>query len=154
IADATGAPVASANVTVKSLETGAKRVVTTDENGVYRALSLPVGPQEIRAEKAGFKAAVRLGIDLAVGQQAVVNLQLEVGEFAQQVTIVEEVPLVNATTASVAGLVGERQVKDLPLNGRSFDNLITLNPGAINYSAMKSPQTSTNNGNLFSVAGR
>ena len=62
--------------------------------------------------------------------------------------------MVNTTTASVSGLVGEREVKDLPLNGRSFDNLITLNPGAINYSAMKSANTSTSNGNTFSVAGR
>ena len=51
-------------------------------------------------------------------------------------------------------MVGEREIKDLPLNGRSFDNLIALNPGTINYSAMKSPNTSTSNGNTFSVAGR
>jgi hypothetical protein len=62
--------------------------------------------------------------------------------------------VVNTTTASVAGMVDERQVKDLPLNGRSFDNLITLNPGAINYSAMKSANTSTSDGNTFTVAGR
>ena len=66
----------------------------------------------------------------------------------------EEAPVVNTTTAPVSGVVGEREVKDLPLNGRSFDNLITLNPGAINYSAMKSANTSTSNGNTFSVAGR
>ncbi len=51
-------------------------------------------------------------------------------------------------------MVDERQIKELPLNGRSFDDLITLNPGTINYSAMKSPNTSTSNGNTFSVAGR
>ena len=61
--------------------------------------------------------------------------------------------MVNTTTASVSGLVGEREVKDLPLNGRSFDNLMTLNPGVINYS-LKSADTSTSNGNTFSVAGR
>src|SRR5207249_3234673 len=64
-----------------------------------------------------------------------------------------ETPLVDTTTASVAGLVGEREVKDLPLNGRSFDNLITLNPGAINYT-YKSPGTVTSQGNTFSVACR
>ena len=62
--------------------------------------------------------------------------------------------MVNTTTASVSGVVGERAIKDLPLNGRSFDDLITLNPGAINYSAMKSANTSTSDGNTFSVAGR
>ena len=61
--------------------------------------------------------------------------------------------MVNTTTSSVSGLVGEREVKDLPLNGRSFDNLMTLNPGAINY-GLKSAGTSTSNGNTFSVAGR
>ncbi len=81
------------------------------------------------------------------------NLRLEVGEISQEVTVVEETPMVNTTTSSVSGLVGEREVKDLPLNGRSFDNLITLNPGAINY-GLKSANTSTSNGNTFSVAGR
>src|SRR5205823_10593569 len=87
------------------------------------------------------------------GQEAVVNLRLEVGEIAQEVTVSDEIPVVNATTSSVSGMVGEREVKDLPLNGRSFDNLITLNPGAINY-GLKSANTSTSNGNTFSVAGR
>ena len=69
-------------------------------------------------------------------------------------TVTDETPLVNATTSQVSGVVGEQQIKDLPLNGRSFDNLITLNPGAVNYSAMKSAGTSTSNGNTFSVDGR
>jgi hypothetical protein len=128
--------------------------VKTDEAGNFRVLALPLGPQEVKAEKKGFKAAVRMGIDLKVGQEAVVNLRLEVGELVQQVTVSEEAPVVNTTTASVSGVVGEREVKDLPLNGRSFDNLITLNTGTINYSSMKSAQTSTSDGNTFSVAGR
>ncbi len=153
VEDASGAAVVDATVTVKSLETGATRVVTTDEAGHFRVLSVVLGRQEVKAEKKGFKAAVRTGINLEVGQEAVVNLRLEVGEFVQQVTVFEDAPLINTTTASVSGVVGERQVKDLPLNGRSFDNLITLNPGAINY-ILKSPQTSTSNGNTFTVAGR
>src|SRR5262249_3542539 len=140
-------------VTVKSLETGATRSVTTDETGAYRIVSLPLGEQEVRASKMSFKATVRQGIDLIVGQDAVVNLTLEVGAVSEIVTVIEEAPVVNPTTASVAGFVGERQIKELPLNGRSFDNLITLNPGAINY-GLKSPNTSTSNGNTFSVAGR
>src|SRR5947209_2544965 len=135
VQDASGAAVGGAIVTVKSLETGAVRAVMTDEMGNYRLLSLPVGSQEVRAEKPGFRAAVRTGINLAVGQEAVVNLKLEVGEVAQEVNVSAEAPLVDTTTASVSGLVAEREIKDLPLNGRSFDNLIALNPGAINYTA-------------------
>ncbi len=154
VVDASGAGIAGAKVTVKSLETGATRVVETDSEGNFRALSLALGQHEVKAEKTGFKAAIRSGINLQVGQEAVVNLRLEVGEFVQLVSVVAETPVVNTTTAPVSGIVGERAVKDLPLNGRSFDNLITLNPGAVSYSAMKSPQTSTSNGNTFSVAGR
>jgi hypothetical protein len=153
VEDATGAGVGGATITVKNLETGATRVVTTSDSGNFRVLSLPLGPQEVKVEKPGFKEAVRTGINLEVGQEAVLNLQLQVGEFAQQVIVSGEAPVVNTTTASVSGVVDEREVKDLPLNGRSFDNLITLNPGAINY-ALKSPQTSTSDGNTFSVAGR
>jgi hypothetical protein len=83
----------------------------------------------------------------------VVNLQLAIGDLSQEVNVSEQTPVVNTTTSSVAGLVGEREVKDLPLNGRSFDDLMTLNPGVINY-GLKSANTSTSNGNTFSVDGR
>jgi len=154
VQDATGAVVREATITVKSQETGATRTVTSDDSGNYRILSLPLGPQELKAEKQGFKSVVRTGVSLEVGQDAVVNFRLEVGELVQQLAVTEEAPVVNVTTASVSGIVDERQIKELPLNGRSFDDLIALNPGAINYSALKSPNTSTSNGNTFSVAGR
>src|ERR1039457_4912335 len=133
VVDASGAAVHAASIAVKSLETGAVRSTTTDEAGRFTVLSLPLGPQQVKAEKAGFKTAIRTGINLQLGQNAVVSLRLEVGELYQPVTVSGDAPLVNTTTASVSGLVGERQLKDLPLNGRSFDNLIALNPAAINY---------------------
>jgi hypothetical protein len=154
VEDASGAAVSAATITVTSTETGAARVVTTDDSGNFTAVGLPLGSQEVKAEKKGFKAAVRKGIDLEVGQEVDVTLRLELGEIVEQVVVSEEVPVVNTTTAAISGVVGEREVKDLPLNGRSFDDLVTLNPGAINYSALKSAQTSTSNGNTFSVSGR
>jgi hypothetical protein len=154
VIDPTHGAVSGATVTVKSLETGATRQVVTGESGRYQVTSLPLGAQEVKVEKPGFKSVVRTGVRLLVGQEAIVNLQLELGEVVEQVTVSEEVPIVNATTSSVAGVVGSREVKDLPLNGRSFDTLITLNPGAINYSAMKSANTSTSDGFTFTVAGR
>jgi hypothetical protein len=153
VEDASGAGVGAASVTVKSLDTGATRTVITDDAGNYKILSLPVGPQELKVEKTGFKTAVRLGIALVVAQEAVADFRLDVGELTQVLTVTAEAPLVNTTTSSVSGLVDENQVKELPLNGRSFDNLITLNTGAVNY-GLRSANTSTNNGNEFSVAGR
>jgi hypothetical protein len=153
VTDPSGAGVGGATVTVKSVETGATRSVTTDQAGNYTVVSLPLGAQEVRAEKTSFKVAIRTGVDLTVGQDAVVNFSLEIGDVAQQVTVSAEPSVVNTTTSTVSGLVGETQVKDLPLNGRSFDNLITLNPGTINYE-LKSAATSTSNGNTFSVDGR
>ncbi len=153
VEDASGSPVGGVTITVKSVETGATRSVSSDPDGNFRVLSLPVGQQELKAEKTGFKAAVRSGINLDVGQEAVVNLGLEVGELVQQITVVAEAPVVNTTTSSVSGVVSEREIKDLPLNGRSFDNLIALNPGAISY-GLKSPNTITSMGNTFSVSGR
>ena len=155
VEDASGAAVPGTTVTVRNLETGATRVMTTDDAGNYRILALSVGQQELKAERTGFKTAVRTGINLVVGQEAVVNLRLEVGEVVQEVTVTGEAPLVNTTTASVSGLVGEREVKDLPLNGRSFDNLMTLNPGTVNYTAYKAGTTGPSSvGNFFAVAGR
>jgi carboxypeptidase family protein len=155
VEDASGAAVPEAAVTVTNQETGVIRTATGDATGNYRILSLPVGLYQVKAEKAGFKAAVQTGINLVVGQQGVVNLKLEVGEVQQQVTVTGEVPLVNTTTASVEGLVGEKAVKELPLNGRSFDNLITLNAGAIAVKGMTGgPGNGTQQGNLFSVSGR
>ena len=153
VEDATGAAVGGATVTVTSPDTGAVRTVTTDETGNFRVPSLPVGSQEVRAEKPGFQSAVRTGINLVVGQEAIVVLKLDVGQVSQEVTVSADTPLVDLTTASVSGVVNERQIRELPLNGRSFDNLITLNPGTINYT-YKSPGTVTSQGNTFSVAGR
>jgi hypothetical protein len=154
VEDSTGATIPGASVTVTSLETGAGRTATTNETGAYRVLSLPVGRYEVRAELSGFKAARQTGISLAVGEEAVVNLKLEVGAVQDEVTVTGEAPLVNTTTASVSGLVGEREVKDLPLNGRSFDNLITLNPGAVLYNFKAGASVGSGEGAYFTVAGR
>ena len=142
VEDGSGGIVSDATVTVKTVETGGVRVVATDASGNFRVLSLPLGLQEVKVEKAGFKGTVRTGLNLEVGQEAVVSLRLEVGQVSEAVTVLDDAPLVNTTTSSVSGFVGEKSVKELPLNGRSFDNLITLNPSAINYSSMKSANTS------------
>jgi hypothetical protein len=154
VTDASGAAVPGANVTVRSTETGVARTVVTDDLGDYRALSLPVGQYEVRVEKSGFKAVVRSGINLVVAQEAVVNVQLEVGQVTQSVTVSGEAELVNTTPSSTSGLVSEQQVKDLPLNGRSFDTLITLNPSTANVTSYRSStSTGAGQGYNFVVSG-
>jgi hypothetical protein len=153
VEDASGSAIEGAAISVTSLETGSRRQAATNASGYYSVLALPLGPTEVHAEKAGFKPVDRTGIKLQVDENATINFSLEIGAFVSRVNVDEQAPVVNTSTASVAGLVGENQVKDLPLNGRSFDNLITLNPGAINFT-LKSAGTSTSDGNTFSVDGR
>jgi Carboxypeptidase regulatory-like domain/TonB-dependent Receptor Plug Domain len=156
VTDASGAPVAGATVTGKNLETGAERVGVTNDAGRYQLLALPVGEYEVRAKSAGFQESVRRGIHLAVGQEATVDMRLVVGEVRQTVTVTEEAPMVNTTTRDISGLVGERQVKELPLNGRSYDELLTLNPGVVNFTDEKTGGIGVSNsttGNNFAVSG-
>ncbi len=121
--DQSGALISAVRVDVKNTDTGAERNAFTDNSGYYRVTSLPAGQYEIRAAKQGFKEAVREGVHLAVGQDAAVNLTLGVGDLNQQVTVNADATLVDVSTTNISGVVAEQQVKDLPLNGRSFDQL-------------------------------
>ncbi len=154
VSDATGARIPAASVTVTNAETGMMRTAETDDRGVYRILSLPAGAYEVKAEKVGFRTGIRNGIQLVVTEVAVVNVELQVGEAAQQIIVSADAALISTATNSVAGLVGEQQVKQLPLNGRSWDNLITLNPGTANTTSNRSStSTGAGQGNNFSIAG-
>ncbi|MGH9784092.1 MAG: carboxypeptidase regulatory-like domain-containing protein, partial [Terriglobia bacterium] len=155
VTDATGAVVPGAAITVTNLETGLQRSAASTGAGLYSIPNLPPGRYRVQVSAPGFQTSLRENIELVLGQQLVLNTPLQIGEITQQVTVTEEAPLVNTTTAQVAGLVGEREVKDLPLNGRSFDNLIALNPGMVNTTAIKQgASSSTGSGNYFSVGGR
>src|SRR5881397_315584 len=127
VRDNTGAVIPGTTVTAKHTETGLTRSVQTGEEGSYTMPALPVGDYEVTAEKPGFKAQVRLGITLVVAQEAVVNLTLDVGDLKDQITVTEETAIVNTTLSSVSGLVSQEQIKDLPLNGRSYNDLLLLN---------------------------
>src|SRR5437667_9950841 len=148
--DATGGVVPGVGVTVKHTESGLTRTAQTNENGSFSMSSLPVGPYEVTAEKQGFKQQVRRGINLAVGQEAEANLTLDVGNLIEQITVTEEAPLVNTTLSSTSGLITEQQIKDLPLNGRSFDQLLTLNVGTVDNRS----NINNNAWTSFSVAGK
>src|SRR5215471_853656 len=156
ISDPTGAPVSSASISVRNVETGAMRNAVTDDAGRYQVLALFVGRYEVRVAKSGFQDATRSGIELAVGQQASIDFQLQVGTVSSEIKVVGDAPIVSTTTRDISGLVGEQQVKDLPLNGRSYDLLLPLNPGIVNFTSQKTGGTGISNSttaNNFAVSG-
>ena len=157
ITDSSGAVIANAHVVVHNDETGNERRLLSGPDGRYSAPSVPVGSYTVRVTADGFADQSRSGIPLSVGQSQNVNLALSLAGVAQTITVKDEVPIVNITTQQTAGLVDAREVKELPLNGRSYDQLITLNPGAVNYTAQRSGSVGTSNssvGNMFAVSGR
>jgi carboxypeptidase family protein len=156
ITDPSGAAVPDASVTAENIDTGSTRTAPTDQAGRYRFFALSVGTYEISVTKDGFAEGIRSGIRLAVGQDARADLSLRVGAVSEQIKVTEDVPLVSLTTRDISGLVGERQVKDLPLNGRSYDLLVTLNPGIVNFTWEKTGGVGVSNsttGNNFAVSG-
>ncbi len=156
VVDPSGALVTGARVTVQSLDTGMERSATTDGSGQYHVMSLPVGDYQVLVDKQGFSPAKRIGVHLVIGQDAEVNIGLNPAGEQQQVVVNADAAAVSLTTADISGLVSDRQIKDLPLNGRSFDELLTLNPGIVNFTAEKTGGTGVSNstvGNNFSVSG-
>jgi hypothetical protein len=157
VRDESGAVLPQTAITVLNTETGSQRQLLTDEAGRYSAPSISIGKYQVTASKPGFQSQVKTGIELAVGQSATVDLTLTVGELKQQVVVEEAATPVNVSTQESSGLVSETQVKELPLNGRSYDELMTLNAGVVNYTAERSGSVGASNssvGNMFAVFGR
>ncbi len=126
VQDESGAVVPGVNVTVTNVETGISRSMTTDSAGRYRVPGLIPDHYEVQAQITGFQTEVRKGIELTVGSEKVINLALKVGQVAEKTVVTAEAPLVETTTSSLSSLVGAETIRDLPLNGRSFDQLISL----------------------------
>ncbi|MBI2822594.1 MAG: TonB-dependent receptor [Acidobacteria bacterium] len=131
VQDDSGAVLPGVSVAVRNLETGRTREVITGDEGRYRLPNLALGSYEVQAVLSGFQTAVRSGITLTVGREAVVNFTLKVGEITEKVTVTGEAPLVETTKSELADLVDEKKIRDLPLNGRSYTQLALLQPGVM-----------------------
>ncbi|MSO21512.1 MAG: carboxypeptidase regulatory-like domain-containing protein, partial [Acidobacteria bacterium] len=129
VRDSTGAVLQNASITANSTETGYSRTATSGLDGSFRIPALPAGSYEVRVSAAGFQTGLHRGMSLAVGQEAVINFSLVVGAIEQTVEVVSEAPLVNTTSGSVGGLVDERSIEELPLNGRNYLDLTLLQVG-------------------------
>jgi hypothetical protein len=129
VADSTGAKVPGADIAITNVGTGISKATTTNGDGIFGAPNLQPGNYEITASAKGFSTLVRKGITLNVGQELILNLTLQVGSLNEKVTVTAEAPTVNLANATISGIVDERTVVELPLNGRSWTDLATLQPG-------------------------
>ena len=132
VTDQSGAVLPGVEVTATNTGTALTRTVITNERGDYVISVLPIGEYEVQASLPGFQTAVRPGITLQVDDRISVNFELSVGVLTESVIVTEAAPLVQSETSSIGGVIANQQVVELPLNGRAFQNLTLLVPGAMN----------------------
>lgn len=137
VTDSSGGVVPDANVQVTNTGTGATLTIRGDTQGRYRAPDLPVGDYQVSTQKAGFQSVVHTGIMVGPGADVVVDFALPVGQVAQTVTVEGNVTQVETTSSAISTVVAPTQMRDLPLNGRNFENLILLVPGVTNSASPK-----------------
>ncbi|MBI3940206.1 MAG: carboxypeptidase regulatory-like domain-containing protein, partial [Acidobacteria bacterium] len=152
VKDDSGAVLPGVSVTIKNLDTGVSRTLITDERGRYEARQLSPGAYTAQAELSGFQTEIQSGIRLTVGAEVPLTFTLKVGEISEKVTVTAQAPLVQTTTSSVAELVDSQKIRALPLNGRSFDQLIYLQPG-VNVATGAGSSPNQGRGVKFSANG-
>lgn len=131
VADGSGGIVAGADVAATQKETGLQRLAKSDAQGGYVLPALPVGHYRLEVRAAGFKTYVQDGISLDVNQTAALAIALTVGTNTEKVEVTADAPVIESTSTHLGQTVGEREVLDLPLNGRHFTQLGLLQPGVV-----------------------
>src|SRR5258705_820044 len=129
VRDPQGAGVPKAEITITDERTGTSRTVMSDENGFYSAPSLAVGRYSVSVSPQGFKKSVAAAVDLHVAENKTVNLDLQLGQVTETVTVTSDAAPVETRSGDVNSLISEKQVTELPLNGRNYAALVTLVPG-------------------------
>ncbi len=131
VTDTSGAAVPGASVTIKNVDTGLLRTVTTSDDGSYSAPELPLGAYDITVEKQGFKEGIVTGVKVDVSSERRADVTLQPGELAQRVEVVgEDLPMVESTSNTLGGIIESKVITNLPVNGRDYQKLILLVPGA------------------------
>ena len=129
VTDSSGSKMPGVDIVITNVGTGITTSTVTKGEGIFGAPNLQPGNYEISASAKGFSTLVRKGITLTVGQELILNLSLQVGSLNEQVTVTAEAPTVNLANATISGVIEQRTVQELPLNGRSWTDLATLQPG-------------------------
>jgi hypothetical protein len=144
VTDQTGAAVPGAQVTITEVQRGTTRKLTTDSAGAYAAPSLDPGLYTVKVEAQGFKTVVRENLRIEVATDAVVDAALQPGSVSDTITVAEDVPMINTTSATLGGTLSNKEINDLPLNGRNYENLLQLRPGIVRYPGGGFSTTSSN----------
>jgi hypothetical protein len=139
--DSTGAALAGAKIQATNTATGVSQSTVTDAQGRFTISQLSVGTYTVQASQTGFQTVVRAGVTLSVGSNSVVDFSLPVGQMSQTVNVEANVSQVQTQTSEISSLVTPQQMRDLPLNGRNYEQLITLAPGVVTLAAYNNPVT-------------
>jgi Carboxypeptidase regulatory-like domain/TonB dependent receptor-like, beta-barrel len=153
--DSSGAALAGAKIRATNIGTGIAQNTVTDAQGRYTIPELAVGTYTVQASQTGFQTVIRPGITLSVGGNSVVDFSLPVGQMSQTVNVEANVSQVETQTSEISSLVTPQQMRDLPLNGRNYEQLITLAPGVVTLAAYNNPVTGRIYGmqNNYSISG-
>lgn len=129
VTDQSGGVIAGGMVAVTNAQTGVARNLVTDDAGEYSAPNLPPGTYTVRVTANGFQAFERQNILLELGKDARIDAQLTPGQITQTIEVTGAAPLLDTTSATIAGTLNNATITDLPLNGRNYQNLLVLRPG-------------------------
>jgi hypothetical protein len=142
VGDPSNRMVVGADVVVANDVTGLKYTTKTNDEGIYVLPNLPPGPYRLQVSKIGFKTTIKPDIVLNVQDALSINFTLAIGASYETVTVEGGASMVNTTDASVSTLVDQTYIKNMPLNGRSFQDLILLTPGSVTQTPQVNPATS------------
>ena len=129
ITDSTGAAVPQADIVVTNEATGVSRTVTSNADGNYTVLNLPVGVYTITTTVSGFKKSILAGVHVDIGGKPDVPVQLSVGQATESVEVQAGVVAIQTTSAEIGGVITSQEATQIQLNGRNYVQLLTLQPG-------------------------
>ncbi|MGH9439930.1 MAG: carboxypeptidase regulatory-like domain-containing protein, partial [Terriglobia bacterium] len=129
VTDPTGAVIPNAGLSIQNTATGVVRTVTTDASGFYSAPNLQPGSYKVTVTAKGFATTVESKITLSVGAQQTLNVAMKVGQTSQTLTVTGAAPTVQLASSTLSAQVTGTTVRQLPLNGRDWTQLATLQPG-------------------------
>lgn len=133
VSDKTGAVINGANVVVTDLQRGVSRTAVTDSSGAYVVADLPPSQYSVRVQAPGFAKVLRPNVQIQVATDVTLDFSLQPGNVEQELTVTEETPLLNTTSATLGGTLSNKEIIELPLNGRNYENLLQLRPGVVRY---------------------